>query len=75
MKNVSTTPGGWSCATPIRLWLSWRGTSTEAFEDFFFNVCTVDYQRMGEGMKLLVERMEKTDGFISRGPARVSPSD
>jgi aminopeptidase len=35
--------------------------STEAFEDFFFRVCTLDYARMGPGMAALVELMERTD--------------
>lgn len=35
--------------------------STEAFEDFYFNVCTLDYEKMGKAMEPLVELMEKTD--------------
>lgn len=35
--------------------------STEKFEDFYFNVCTLDYAKMGEAMTPLVEMMEKTD--------------
>ena len=35
--------------------------STEAFEDFYFNVCTADYAKMAEDLKPLVELMEKTD--------------
>ncbi|MFK3959062.1 aminopeptidase [Guptibacillus hwajinpoensis] len=37
------------------------GMSTEAFEDFYFNVCTMDYARMSEAMDVLVERMNKAD--------------
>ncbi len=37
------------------------GMSTEAFEDFFFRVCTLDYSRMIPGMAALKERMEATD--------------
>lgn len=44
------------------------GTSTEAFEDFFFRVCTVDYQRMAKRMDPLVKRMEKTDKVHIKGP-------
>ncbi|SMO61205.1 aminopeptidase [Melghirimyces algeriensis] len=44
------------------------GMSTEAFEDFYFNVCTVDYQRMDQAMKPLVERMEKADHVHIKGP-------
>ncbi|MBQ6811313.1 MAG: aminopeptidase [Firmicutes bacterium] len=35
--------------------------STEEFEDYYFNVCTVDYKKMSESMDPLVELMEKTD--------------
>ena len=37
------------------------GMSTEAFEDFYFNVCTMDYAKMSEAMDALVERMNKAD--------------
>ena len=43
-------------------------TSTEAFEDFFFRVCTFDYSRMEEAVKPLVERMEKADMVRITGP-------
>lgn len=42
--------------------------STEAFEDFYFNVCTLDYGRMGRAMVPLKELMEKTDQVRLRGP-------
>lgn len=35
--------------------------STEAFEDFFFNVCCLDYSRMDRAMDALVALMERTD--------------
>jgi aminopeptidase len=35
--------------------------STEAFEDFYFRVCTMDYRRMNEAAKELVALMQKTD--------------
>lgn len=35
--------------------------STSAFEDFYFDVCTFDYAKMGEAMKNLVAYMERTD--------------
>ncbi len=35
--------------------------STEQFEDFYFNVCTLDYAKMSKAMDALVEVMEKTD--------------
>lgn len=42
--------------------------STEAFEDFFFNVCTLDYARMGRAMRPLVDRMNQTDRVRIVGP-------
>ncbi len=35
--------------------------STEAFEDFYFDVCTLDYQKMARAMEPLKKLMEKTD--------------
>jgi aminopeptidase len=35
--------------------------STEAFEDFYFRVCNLDYARMSEAMKPLAELMDATD--------------
>ena len=35
--------------------------SEDSFEDFYFNVCTLDYQKMSKAMDPLVELMEKTD--------------
>jgi aminopeptidase len=37
------------------------GMSTEAFEDFFFDVCTLDYRKLQPGMKALKGLMEHTD--------------
>ena len=42
--------------------------STEAFEDFFFDVCTMDYARMAAAMKPLARRMMQTDVVRIRGP-------
>src|SRR5213082_2149395 len=42
--------------------------STEAFEDFFFEVCTLDYRKLAPGMKALKRLMEKTDKVEIRGP-------
>jgi aminopeptidase len=42
--------------------------STEAFEQFFFDVCTFDYSRMETAVKPLVELMEKTDHVYIKGP-------
>ncbi|HOO28951.1 MAG TPA: aminopeptidase, partial [Lachnospiraceae bacterium] len=37
------------------------GSSTEAFEDFYFKVCNLDYSKMGEAMKNLISYMDRTD--------------
>jgi aminopeptidase len=37
------------------------GTSTEAFDDFYFRVCTLDYARMSRALVPLQELMEATD--------------
>jgi leucyl aminopeptidase (aminopeptidase T) len=44
--------------------------STEAFEDFYFNVCTLDYARMGRAMRPLVERMARFDRAARHGTVR-----
>ncbi|HWA87500.1 MAG TPA: aminopeptidase, partial [Opitutus sp.] len=44
------------------------GMSTEAFEDFFFRVCTLDYARMTPGMKALKALMTQTDRVHIKGP-------
>ncbi|MDA8352152.1 MAG: aminopeptidase [Firmicutes bacterium] len=44
------------------------GTSTEAFEDFFYQVCTVDYQRMDRALDPLVKRMEEAEEVRITGP-------
>src|SRR5207344_2564050 len=44
------------------------GMSTEAFEDFYFRVCTLDYAKMQPGMKALAELMMKTDRVRITGP-------
>jgi aminopeptidase len=44
------------------------GMSTEAFEDFYFRVCTLDYARMKPGMKALKELMARTDRVHVTGP-------
>jgi len=42
--------------------------STEAFEEFFFEVCSLDYRKLLPGMKALKRLMEKTDKVEIRGP-------
>lgn len=43
-------------------------TSTEAFEEFYYKVCTLDYSKMNEAMKALVDYMNKTDKVRMTGP-------
>lgn len=42
--------------------------SLEAFEDFYFNVCNLDYAKMSAAMDPLVELMNKTDQVRLKGP-------
>jgi aminopeptidase len=44
------------------------GMSTEAFEDFYFDVCTLDYRKLQPGMNALQRLMEKTDCVQVKGP-------
>src|SRR5438309_7906292 len=44
------------------------GMSTEAFEDFYFDVCTLNYRKMQPGMKALKRLMEATDCVQIKGP-------
>ena len=44
------------------------GMSTEAFEDFYFDVCTLDYRKLLPGMKALQRLMERTDRVQIKGP-------
>ncbi|PQV64751.1 aminopeptidase [Abditibacterium utsteinense] len=43
-------------------------SSTEAFEKFFFDVCTFDYSRMERAVQPLVELMQRTDRVQITGP-------
>lgn len=42
--------------------------STEAFEDFYFNVCNLDYAKMDKAMQPLKRLMERTDKVHIKGP-------
>ena len=44
------------------------GMSTDGFEDFYFDVCTMDYAKMGRAMQALKKRMEATDQVRLKGP-------
>ena len=44
------------------------GMSTQAFEDFYFEVCTLDYRKLQPGMNALKKLMERTDRVEIAGP-------
>ncbi len=44
------------------------GMSTEQFENFYFDVCNLDYARMAEAEKPLKERMDRADRVRIIGP-------
>ncbi|MFN3410158.1 MAG: aminopeptidase [Limisphaerales bacterium] len=44
------------------------GMSTEAFEDFYFDVCTMDYRKMARAMRPLHQRMLRADRVHLKGP-------
>lgn len=43
-------------------------SSQEAFEDFYFNVCNLDYSKMEKAMEPLVDYMNRTDRVRIVGP-------
>jgi aminopeptidase len=43
------------------------GMSTEAFENFYFDVCTLDYRKLQPGMRALKALMERTDRVHIKG--------
>lgn len=44
------------------------GMSTEAFEDFYFDVCTMDYRKMARSAVPLQQRMARADRVHLKGP-------
>jgi aminopeptidase len=44
------------------------GMSTEAFEDFYFDVCNIDYARLSRALQPLVDRMERAKNVHITGP-------
>ncbi len=44
------------------------GQSTDAFEEFYFRVCTLDYGRMTPGMEALKRKLESTSNVHITGP-------
>ncbi len=44
------------------------GMSSQAFEDFYFRVCTLDYKKMAQAVQPLEDLMNKTDHVHIKGP-------
>ena len=44
------------------------GMSQEAFADFYYKVCTLDYKKMSQAMDALVDLMNRTDKVQLKGP-------
>lgn len=44
------------------------GTSVEAFEEFYYNVCCLDYAKMRKSMQPLMDLMDRTDRVHMTGP-------
>src|SRR5919198_2046364 len=44
------------------------GMSTEAFENFYFDVCSLDYRKLQPGMRALKALMQRTDRVEIKGP-------
>ena len=76
--SLYTTPVHHEIRVPKTKWVVLRypspsmaqsaGTSLEAFEDFYFDVCCLDYEKMGRAMEPLVELMNRTDQVHIVGP-------
>ena len=50
------------------------GMSTEAFENLYFDVCTMDYRKMARAMVPLWKRMKKLGVEFTMEPTNVGPS-
>ena len=53
---------------PTNAMAQMNNMSYEEFENFYFNVCTVDYEKMSKAMDNLVELMNKTKNVHIIGP-------
>ena len=77
-KNITPAPVHHEIRVPHTKWVVLRyptngmaqsaHTSLEDFEDFYFNVCTLDYKKMSKAMDPLVEMMNRTDKVHIVGP-------
>ncbi|MBO4548773.1 MAG: aminopeptidase, partial [Abditibacteriota bacterium] len=50
------------------------GMSTEAFENFYFDVCTLDYPRLAKAEEVLRQRMDRADMVRLVGPGETDLS-
>ncbi|MBI5707201.1 MAG: aminopeptidase [Armatimonadetes bacterium] len=76
--RVYATPVVFETRVPKTKWVALRwpnggmaqqaGLSTQAFEDFYFDVCTLDYKKMERACEPLKELMDKTDHVKIVGP-------
>ena len=48
--------------------------STEAFEDFYFDVCTLDYGKLRKAEEILIDRMNRADRVEIKGPGKTDIS-
>jgi aminopeptidase len=77
-QKVYSTPVVFETRVPKTKWVALRwpnysmaqmaNASTVAFENFYFDVCTVDYPRMRKACEPLEELMNKTDRVKIKGP-------
>jgi len=77
-QRVYSTPVVFETRIPKTKWVALRwpnpamaqqaNTSTQAFEDFYFEVCTVDYPKMQKACEPLQELMNRTDHVRILGP-------
>lgn len=63
MKNDRWVGINYPCASEAQT----MGTSQQAYEDFFFDVCTMDYPKMKEAAKPLADLMDRTDKVHIKG--------
>ncbi len=77
-ENLYSTPVHHDIRVPKTKWVVLRypndsmaqlnGTSVESFQDFYFNVCNLDYSKMADAMQPLVDLMNRTDKVQIKGP-------
>ena len=60
------------CFSVIECFTSHCRNESEAFEDFYFRVCNLDYGKMDEAMKNLIDYMNRTDKVRIVGPGMIA---